>query len=127
MAVEFNVTANDKFFLGEDKVIDFVIFGPDGATPLNVAGFTLEWTMRKTDKAPDPAIILKTSTLGITIIGVYNTAALTNTQRVRITFVPADTAALKPMTYRHSLKRVDVGNAIVLSFGDFVLRQATEH
>lgn len=128
MAVEFNVTPADKFFLGEDKVIDFEITGLDGVTPLEMTAVPVEWSLRKTDKAADPAILLKTLTDGITLIGDFSFDRAVNTQRVRITFVPADTVALKPnFPYRHSLKRLDVGNRNILSYGSFTLLQATEH
>lgn len=133
MSIEFNVTAADKFFMGEDKTIDFTIFGPDGVTPLDVTGLPLEWNMRKTDKADDPAIMTKAIGSGLTIIGVYNATPATNTQRVRATFVPADTTPataplVKPnIAYRHSLKRKDAGSAGILSFGSITFLQATEH
>jgi hypothetical protein len=140
MAIEFNVTASHKFFLGEDKVIDFVIFGPDGVTPLNVSGMPMQWSLRKTDNAGDPAIIVKNTgaATGVTIVGTYNAVPTVNTQRVRVTFASADTDPVitgglaTPYTlragvvYRHSLKRTDVGNEGILSYGSFTFLQATE-
>ena len=144
MAIEFNVTATEKFFLGEDKVLDLVIFGQDGITPLDVQGLPLEWSLKKTDKASDPEIITKAITAlgvstGITVVGVYNAVPATNTQKVRITFASADTdpdvtsvLASAPYTlkaalaYRHSLKRKDAGNEGILTFGSFTFVQATE-
>ena len=144
MAVEFNVTAEShKFFLGENKVLDLTIFDQDGVTPLDVAGLPLTWSLKKKDKDSDPCIIEKGITAasvstGITIVGVYNVAPATNTQKVRITFASDDTDpdvtsllatpyTLKTtVTYRHSLKRADVGNEGILTYGSWNFRQATE-
>lgn len=144
MSVEFNVTAAQKFFLGEDKVLDLTIFDQDGITPFDVTGLPLEWNLKKTDKASDPGIITKGITAlgvstGITIVGVYNVSPLLNTQKVRIAFASDDTNpdvtsvlvvlpyALKAGTaYRHSLKRKDVSNKAILTFGSFTFLQATE-
>lgn len=133
MAIEFNVTAADKFFLGEDKVLEFTIFGPDNVTPLDVSGLVLEWNMRKTDKAADPAILTKGVGTGLTIVGVYNVVPATNTQRVRAAFASADTDPLVSaivlkanVAYRHSLKRKDSGNENILSYGSITFLQATE-
>lgn len=138
MAIQFDITASNQFFLGEDKILELTIFGADGVTPFDVAGIPLEWNLKKTDKASDPGIITKGIGTGITIVGVYNAVPATNTQRVRITFASADTDpdvtsllatpyALKAgVAYRHSLKRKDAGNEGILSFGSFTFLQATE-
>lgn len=143
MAVEFNITATHKFYLGEDKVIDLTIFGQDGVTPLDVAGLPLEWNLKKRDKDLDPGIITKGITAGgvstgITIVGVYNVVPATNTQKVRLTFASAETDpdvtpllgtpyTLKAaVAYRHSLKRKDAGNEGILTDGSFTFKQATE-
>lgn len=133
MAREFNITKEDDFFLGEDKVIEFTILGLDDVTPLDVASIPMEWNMRKTDKAADPAILSSAAgaspLIELTVIGAYNSNPATNTQRVRLTFVPTDTqTGIKPdVAYRHSLKRKDTGNNNILSFGSITFRQATEH
>jgi hypothetical protein len=138
MAIEFNVTATLKFFLGDDKLLDFTIFGQDGVTPFDVSGLVMEWSIKKTDKALDPPIISKTTVSGITIIGVYNVSPAINTQRVRVTFASADTdpdvTSVLPtpytlkanVAYRHSLKRMTSGLESVLSYGSFTFLQATE-
>ncbi len=148
MAVEFDVTREaHNFFLGEDKVIELQIFGQDGETPLNVAGLPMEWSLKKTDKALDPAIIEKSIDafgvsdppgIGIEVSGTYDPSPEANLQRVIITFGSDDTDpdvtgllptpyTLKATTvYRHSLKRKDPGNESILTFGSFQFRQATE-
>lgn len=127
MAREFNITAADKFFLGEDKFVDFTIFDQDGVTPLDVTGATLEWSLRKTDKADDPALLLKVPT----VVGVFNLIPASNTQRVRLTFASSDTtyptSGLKAnFAYRHSLKITDIGSENILSYGSMLFLQATE-
>jgi len=134
MALVFNITAADKFFLGEDKVIDAIIYGPDNVTPLDVSGMVLEWNMRQTDKAPDPAIITKGLSSGLSVIGIYDVVPGVNTQRVRTTFASADTDPLVTVNYtlragfayRHSLKRMDPGNEGILYYGSLTFLQATE-
>jgi hypothetical protein len=148
MALEFNVTAAHRFFLGEDKQLDLQIF--DSTTteamvlagtgvPFNVAGLTLiEWSLKKKDKDPDPPIIGKSLGSGLSVIGVFAPTQAANTQRVRVTF-PSDetdpfvTSLLATpyklkagVAYRHSLKRRDGGNENILTFGSFTFKQATE-
>lgn len=138
MAAEFNITAADKFFLGEDKFIDFIVTGENGL-PMDVTGLPLEWSLKKKDKDPDPPIIGKSTTSGgIAITGVFNADPLINTQRVRVTLLDTETdpfvtsALSTPYTlkankeYRHSLKRLDTGFEAVLSYGGITFLQATE-
>lgn len=137
MAAEFNITEADKFFLGEDKFIDFIVTGEDGL-PLDVTGLPLEWSLKKKDKDPDPPIIGKSIGSGITIVGVFNADPAINTQRVRVTLLDTDTDPFvtsglgTPYTlkakkeYRHSLKRTDAGFEAVLSYGGITFLQATE-
>lgn len=128
MAMEFNITASNKFFKGEDKFVDFTIFSIDEVTPLDMSGIPLSWSLKKTDKAADPGIIDKNIGSGLTIIGIFSLIPASNTQRVRLTFVPADTAVVKAgVVYRHSLKRTDTPNNNILSYGSFVFLEATEH
>ena len=128
MAIEFNITAADKFFMGEDKYVDFTVFAVDETTPYDVTALPLEWNMRKTDKAGDPALLIKAVGSGLAIVGVYNVNPVVNTQRVRLTFVPDDTRPLKGnFAYRHSLKRLDLSNNNILSYGSILFLQATEH
>ena len=140
MAREFNITEANRYFLGEDKHLDLQVFGEDDATPLDVTGLPLEWSLKKKDKDPDPPIIGKSTSVGggITVIGVYNAIPASNTQRVRIAIASDETDPFvtsllaTPYTlkagveYRHSLKRRDTGNELVLSFGGITFMQATE-
>ena len=117
MSIEFNITTANEFFLGEDKEIAWQIFGPDDQTPINISGWPLEFTLKKTDKSAD-AILTKTIGDGLEISGLFAATAETNAQRVVATFSSADTATLKPNTaYRYRVKRIDEGNVAVLAFG----------
>lgn len=141
MAIEFNITGEtdaDRFFLGEDKVIQFEIFASDGVTPLDVSVLPLEWNMRRTDSAADPAILTKGVGSGLTITGAFSATPGVNAQRVRVAFASNDTDPLvtsllpTPYTlkanvaYRHSLKRKDAGNEGIFTFGSITFLQATE-
>ena len=134
MAIEFNLELEDEFFLGEDKVVDFEIFGPDDVTPFNITGLALEWNLRKKDSSPDPALLTKTPS----VIGTFNIDPGVNSQRARLTFASNDTDPLvtsqlvTPYTlkantaYRHSMKLKDPGNETILSYGSWTFNQATE-
>lgn len=127
MAVQRDITAADMFFMGEDKILEFTVFGQDNVTPLDLTGLTLEWNMRRTDNAADPAILTKGPGSGLAIVGVYNVVPAVNTQRIRISFAPTDTSGLKAnFPYRHSLKRKDIGAYGIFSFGSITFLQATE-
>lgn len=124
MATEANVTASDRFFVGEDKVLNFTVYQSDGVTPQDVATWALQWVLRKTEKSTS-ALIDKTTGAGVTITGVYNVSPALNTQKVVVAIADTDTDALNPnVTYRHALKRTDAGSETVLAFGDFILLQA---
>ena len=136
MAIEFNVTAADGWFLGEDKLLSIEIIGQDAAgllpgetgyvrTPVDVTDWALEYIIRLKDKDPDPPLLRKETGEGIEIMGTFNET--TNTQRVQITIDSPDTTDWKAKTYRHSLKRTDLGDETILFWGGATLLQATAH
>lgn len=137
MAIQRNVTAADHVFLGEDKILRYKIWEDHEKTiPINVAAWELIWVLRKTDKAEDPALIVKANTdspPGIAVIGVFNADPLVNTQEVEVTLLDTDSydptvspaVKLKRAKYRYSLKRMDDGAETILTFGDFQFLQAT--
>ena len=132
MSYERNIEATDGWFIGEDKVLEFEVLQNDGLAitstsklPLDVAGWTLTWALKKKDSSPDPALVAKSTTSGITITGTFNASRVLNTQRVVVTIADTDTDALKPLTYRYSLKRMTAGYETILAFGNAVLQQAT--
>lgn len=149
MALEQDITAEKRIFLGEDKRVEFPIYDQTDltdeellaeiaagtATPLDVSGWELLFDIRKKDNTADPAIIEKTtgSPGGITVIGTWDASQSVNTQRIRVLLDDTDTydptaspdVVVKKGTYRYALKRMDDGSETVLVFGKFVFLQAT--
>lgn len=135
MAIEFDVTEAAHVFRGEDKTLQLEIFTDDTQTAaLDVSGFALSWVLRKHDLHPTALVSKSTvAPAGITIAGVFNANPQVNTQKVQISLLDTDTydppaipaVNIKPGTYRHSLKREDIGAKTVLMFGDFTILGAT--
>lgn len=136
MATEYNFTAADEIFIGEDKVLRFPIYTDDAATAVvDVTGWALQWTQRKHDAAVTALIEKSTETSppGITLEGVYNSDPAVNTQEVVIHLEAADSydpaasppTALKAGTYRHGLRRTDSGFQTQLSYGDIPWLRST--
>jgi len=127
MAIEFNIDADKRWFLGEDKILSFKISDASG-NPLDVSAWQMEFIVRKTDKAADPPVIPRKATpTDIVISGIFNSNPDQNQQRVVITFDSDETSSLKPITYRYSLKRIDTGNEGILAYGGITFLQATAH
>jgi len=149
MALQQDITADQRIFLGEDKYLEFPVYDQTNltdeelraqiaagtATPIDVSGWGLLWVLRKKDKSDDPALIEKStgSPADITVIGTWDANQGTNTQRVRVALYDTDSydptgsppVILRKGTYRHSLKRMDDGSESVLNFGKFVFLQST--
>jgi len=133
MAYEHNIIADQHWFIGEDKFLEFEILADDGklvSDPTkaveDVTTWVIVWSMKKTDAASDPALVEKrTTTGGIAITGIYNATRSVNTQRVRVTIDDSDTDLLKAATLRHSLKRLTSGSETILTFGSVALLKAT--
>jgi hypothetical protein len=123
MAQQFDINADDDFFLGEDKTIEFTILDAD-SIPVNVTGWAIEWVVRKLDDSDSATLTKTTGGGGIAITGVYNVDPAVNTQLVVVTVEDTDTSSLTPRTYRHALKRTDDGFETILSYGNLVLRRA---
>ena len=132
MSIESSITAEEEFFIGEDKFLSYTVTEDDEVTPQDVTGWALSWYLKKraTDADAD-AKLTKTTVSGITISGVYNADPALNTQRVVVAIADTDTGAagspaeaLPAGSYRMELKRTDAGSETVLSFGQCVLRQA---
>jgi hypothetical protein len=145
MAIESNISGETlRVFVGEDKTLRYTIYTAtataetiaDGtAECVDVGAWAVDWVLRKSDKAIDPALILKSSAdspASIAITGTFNADPAINTQRIEVFLLDTDTAAqdgsdvvLPPKTYRYSLKRKDEGAETILAFGDFELLEAT--
>jgi hypothetical protein len=121
MAEASSIT-ND-WYVGEDKIFAFTVYQktPEGVlttTPQNITGWSLRWDMRRSDNEADPPVISKTTGAGIAVTSGPNGQGT-------ITIDDADTDALVPRLYRHSLKRTDPGSETELLFGNAVLGKRT--
>jgi hypothetical protein len=121
MAVRSDITADDAWFIGEDKTLSYEVLD-ENSVPVDVSGYALLWVLRNPPKQANRALlIVKTTDSGITITGVYNSVRASNTQRVVVTVDDTDTDALGGGTYECALKRTDDGSESVLSYGEVVL------
>lgn len=143
MAIESSVPVNapnGPLFIGETRTLQFEYFAA-GCGPLteinpatgaaytddsmaNAAGIAFEWGLRKETPGANPylqqgALLfpMKVSGTEITITGVYNSARASNTQRINVFILSADTVGLKAGTYVQGLKRTTAGNDPVISYG----------
>jgi hypothetical protein len=125
MALEQTITADDHWFVGEDKDLVFTIYTDDTKTAIqDVTGWALRWRLRKSDGSP--VLIEKTSGGGgIAVSGVFNADPAVNTQKVTVTILDTDTDPLMSGTYRQRLVRTDDGFETVLTFGDVELGPAS--
>jgi hypothetical protein len=118
MAIERNITADDDFFLGEDKILVDTIYQSDGTTVQNVTGWAISFMVKKNATDADAsAKITKTTGAGIVL-----TTPLSGL--ITITLTDTDTASLPADSYRYEVKRTDDGSETVLTFGRLTLRQA---
>jgi hypothetical protein len=115
--MESNVTGEDQFFAGEDKILSYEIFAAGSTTLMeNVSSFDLRWELRRW--GPNGAsVVVKTSGNGIAVAGVYNADRALNTQRVVVSLADTDTDALAAGRYACALKRMDDGLEAILSHG----------
>lgn len=120
MSYESNIVTSDHLFAGEDKTLSYEVFAAGSTTTMeNVTGFTLQWTLKRGE-----VTLTKTTTSGITITGVYDSARATNTQRVVVAIADTDTENFTAGRYSMALKRLDAGLEAVLSHGTVDLQVA---
>lgn len=122
MATTVTIGGNGTLFVGEDKVLRLELLDVAGV-PVNMAGWSLVFDVRKTDKSPDPPMV----SLAPSVTGVYDAVRTTNTQRAEVTLTDTHMNLFKEKQppYRHSWKRTDDGSETVLSRGDFYPEKAT--
>ena len=115
MAVRRNITASDKFYLGEVKQVPVQVTATDGTTPINITGWPLRFLMKEDDDGDDDdALIHKTIDSGIVITDGPG-------GECRIDFDAADTDGeseasariIAGFPYPYSLKRTDVDTILV--------------
>lgn len=117
MAIEQHVTADDQWFLGEDKSLVITVYQSDGTTPQDITGWALSWRLkRKLSDADASALLTKTTSSGIAL----TTAA---SGVCTVTIADTDTDDIAPDTYQHELKRTDAGQETVLLYGDCTLKR----
>lgn len=124
MAMTANITRDEKWYLGEDKVLRFAVYEDNTlATPIDVAAFALSWKL--TTRPGATATLTKTTAVsgGITVTGVFNATPALNTQRVLVAVDDTDTDALEATTWWHELKRTDAGLEGVIVDGTAQLLQ----
>lgn len=112
------ITKDDGWFIGEHKVLQFVIYQEDETTVEDISTFHLKWEMRIDEQEP-VALIAKTSA---TDGGVNITDGQGGTCQVVIE--ATDTENLDPGTFAHALMRTDEDEETVLSYGPAVLQLA---
>lgn len=115
MSVEASIAKLDNWFIGEDKVFEFTVVDSDGAAQ-NITGWSLEWVLRQRPDR-DAAVLTKTDGNGIALTTPASGIC-------QVTITDADTLALSPGSYYHTLRRDDDNTEAVLSFGEAILRQA---
>jgi hypothetical protein len=143
MAYRRDITEDDMVFKGTDLILSYTIYSGNPsaeeiaagtASPEDVTGWQISWTLRKQPNSPDPALIEKTNDSGggIDITGTWGSDAASSTQRIEVTLSEADTydptgspaVDVRRGTYAYALRRTDTGSKAVLAFGSFRLQQA---
>lgn len=112
MSKESHITLADKWFVGEEKQLKFLIVDAAG-DPLNVSGYTLEWVL-----GVDGAAIL---TIAAANIAISNGDATNDA--ITVSVDASDTEALSAGIYQHSLRRIDDEAEQVLSYGEAHLQR----
>lgn len=120
MALDSTIGGNGTLFVGEDKVLILELIDTSDL-PVNMAGWTLLFDVRKKDDSKDPTLLAKTPSL----TGIFNASRSLNTQRAVVTLTDTEMNLFKEQTYRHSWKRMDDGSETVLAWGDFSPQKAT--
>lgn len=120
MALPIVIGGNGTLFVGEDKTFRHEVLDAAGL-PVNIAGWTILFDVRKTATAPDPAIFSKSAS----IIGVFNAVRAVNTQRAEVTLTDTELNTIKAKKYQASWKRMDDTVETVLGWGPFTPQKAT--
>jgi hypothetical protein len=114
MSLNTPITAEDRWFRYETKLIEFTCVDPAG-DPLNLSARTVRWIISAT---PGSAILLsKTTVSGIAVAGASSNIA-------RVTVDQGDYANLPAGVYHHELW--DMTEEVLLASGIAVIRAATD-
>lgn len=129
MATTVTIGGEGTLFVGEDKTFRLESLQPrtDGephdasSVPEDMTGWVVLFDVRVNDTSAEPAILSKAPT----ILGVYDAARATNTQRAVVVVTDTEMNLFRAKTYRYSWKRMDDGSETVLARGDFAPEKAT--
>jgi len=116
MALRVDITSDDRWFRGEDKRLQFVIYADASrAEVADASGFALSWKLASA--LGGTALVTKTTGSGISVSGTFNADPALNTQVVEVAVDDTDTDGLTTGTLWHELKRTDAGLEAVLAHG----------
>lgn len=107
MSVERDITADDGFFVGEDKALVFTVKDAVGA----VANITA-WTLR---------FELASEKFGTEILAKSAILTSPGTGVATVELDSTDTIDLTPGTYYYTFRRIDAGSRAELAYGSCVL------
>jgi hypothetical protein len=112
----------EDVFIGTDVTFRFHIKDEDEDAAVNITGWALSF-MVKADPADadDDALVVKTTSSGISISGSFDSSPAANTQRATVTLEDSDTHLYEALRGYWELKRTDAGSETVLGYGDFDL------
>lgn len=98
-----DITPDDHWFVGEDKIFPFTIYQADGTTRQDITGWALQYTVRDGATHPSPVITKATGGLGITITDADEGEG-------EVLILAANSSRLSPGKYWHRIKRTDSGS-----------------
>ena len=119
-------TKDDRLFVACDNILEFVIRDKVGGEgdPVDVTGMSFEFIVRKSEDSDSDTIRKTTdeSPGGIDILPDSDDIG-----KIRVSIDTSDTDSIESGTYQYTLKRVDVDNVLVVSFGEIVFSQPSSH
>lgn len=124
MAQEVNITKENEFFTGTDRVLQFSVVDTSDVA-VNITGWALQWGLwrypvTRSASGVTTALVSKTDGSGITITNGAGGVC-------QVAVADSDTDGLEgsdsPL-YWHELRRTDSGNEDILAYGTVVLRQS---
>lgn len=98
-----DITPDDHWFVGEDKIFPFTIYQTDGVTPQNTTGWSVQYTVRDGATHPTPVITRATGGTGIT----WTNATVGEGE---VLILATNSSRLSPGKYWHRIKRTDPGS-----------------
>lgn len=116
MSKESPITYADKWFVNEDKILEFTVVDADEVA-IDISTYTLSWELKEEENSSDN-LISKTTGSGISLVTDGSDG------KCQVAIDAADTASLVAGKYWHELRRTGTGTGGVLSFGNAVLRGA---